>query len=169
MPVVSVLWGLGLLAAISLSLLWNGNMSYSLVRNGLEVATSNATADAAVNRAVVALFDPRPEQRWRPDGERHGFEFEGTSIKVSIQDELGKIDLNQAPPALLAGLFAAVGQSKETAYLLTCRVVLRRGGLHVQEALALTEHDLDPRRGSVLVRCGKGVRRRAIGTAALVV
>jgi site-specific recombinase XerD len=42
-------------------------------------------------------------------------------------------------------------------------VVLWRAGLRVQEALALTEHDLDPRRGSVLVRRGKGGRRREIG------
>jgi site-specific recombinase XerD len=42
-------------------------------------------------------------------------------------------------------------------------VVLWRGGLRVQEALQVTEHDLDPRRGSVLVRCGKGGRRREIG------
>ena len=38
-----------------------------------------------------------------------------------------------------------------------------RGGLRVKEALALSEHDLDPQRGSVLVRCGKGGRRREIG------
>jgi integrase len=31
-------------------------------------------------------------------------------------------------------------------------VVLWRGGLRVQEALALSERDLDPRRGSLLVR-----------------
>jgi site-specific recombinase XerC len=42
-------------------------------------------------------------------------------------------------------------------------VVLRRGGLRVQEALALTERDLDPRRGSLLVRNGRGGRRREIG------
>jgi integrase len=42
-------------------------------------------------------------------------------------------------------------------------VVLWRGGLRVQEALALTERDLDPRRGSVLVRRGKGGRRREVG------
>ncbi len=42
-------------------------------------------------------------------------------------------------------------------------VALWRGGLRVQEALALTEPDLDPRRGSVLVRNGKGGRRREIG------
>jgi site-specific recombinase XerD len=42
-------------------------------------------------------------------------------------------------------------------------VVLWRAGLRIQEALALAEHDLDPRRGSVLVRNGKGGRRREIG------
>jgi hypothetical protein len=42
-------------------------------------------------------------------------------------------------------------------------VVLWRSGLRIQEALALGEHDLDPRRGSLLVRSGKGGRRREIG------
>jgi site-specific recombinase XerC len=42
-------------------------------------------------------------------------------------------------------------------------VMLWRGGLRVQEALALSEHDLDQQRGSVLVRRGKGGRRREVG------
>ena len=42
-------------------------------------------------------------------------------------------------------------------------VVLWRAGLRVQEALALAENDLDPRRGSLLVRNGKGGRRREVG------
>jgi site-specific recombinase XerD len=42
-------------------------------------------------------------------------------------------------------------------------VVLWRGGLRIQEALALVEHDLDHRRGSILVRSGKGGRRREVG------
>jgi site-specific recombinase XerD len=42
-------------------------------------------------------------------------------------------------------------------------VVLWRAGLRIQEALALAEHDLDHRRGSILVRAGKGGRRREIG------
>ncbi len=35
--------------------------------------------------------------------------------------------------------------------------------MRIQEALALTEGDLDPRRGAVLVRRGKGGRRREVG------
>ena len=42
-------------------------------------------------------------------------------------------------------------------------VVLWRGGLWVQEALDLTESDLDARRGSILVRAGKGNKRREVG------
>jgi site-specific recombinase XerD len=42
-------------------------------------------------------------------------------------------------------------------------VVLWRGGLRVQEALELTESDLDESRGSVLVRHGKGGKPREIG------
>ena len=41
--------------------------------------------------------------------------------------------------------------------------VLWRSGLRVQEALDLTELDLDRCRGSLLVRRGKGGRRREVG------
>ena len=42
-------------------------------------------------------------------------------------------------------------------------VVLWRAGLRVQEALALAEHGLHVRRGSVLVCNGKGGRRPEVG------
>jgi len=41
--------------------------------------------------------------------------------------------------------------------------VLWRAGLRIHEALALSERDLDRRRGSLLVRRGKGGRRREVG------
>jgi hypothetical protein len=42
-------------------------------------------------------------------------------------------------------------------------VVLWRAGMRICEALALAEADLDARRGSLLVRRGKGGRRREVG------
>ena len=42
-------------------------------------------------------------------------------------------------------------------------VVLWRSGLRVSEALALSESDLDPGRGAILVRRGKGGKRREVG------
>jgi site-specific recombinase XerC len=42
-------------------------------------------------------------------------------------------------------------------------VVLWRAGLRISEALALGEGDLDPARGALLVRRGKGDKRREVG------
>ena len=42
-------------------------------------------------------------------------------------------------------------------------VILWRAGLRIQEALAPAESDLDQRRGALLVRRGKGGRRREVG------
>src|SRR5690349_23794474 len=41
--------------------------------------------------------------------------------------------------------------------------ILWRAGLRISEALALTESDLDARTGAVLVRSGKGGKRRMVG------
>jgi site-specific recombinase XerC len=40
--------------------------------------------------------------------------------------------------------------------------VLWRGGQRISEALALSETDVDPARGSVLIRHGKGDKRREV-------
>jgi site-specific recombinase XerC len=42
-------------------------------------------------------------------------------------------------------------------------VILWRSGLRISEALALAETDLEPTRGSLLVRRGKGGKRREVG------
>src|ERR671938_76976 len=42
-------------------------------------------------------------------------------------------------------------------------VVLWRAGLRINEALSLSESDLDQRRGSILIRHGKNDRRREVG------
>jgi site-specific recombinase XerD len=42
-------------------------------------------------------------------------------------------------------------------------VLLWRAGLRINEALSLTETDLDERRGSILIRHGKNDRRREVG------
>jgi site-specific recombinase XerD len=42
-------------------------------------------------------------------------------------------------------------------------VILWRAGLRINEALTLAETDLEPRRGSILVRHGKGGKRREVG------
>ena len=70
------------------------------------------------------------------------------------------------PPTVeeIIAVMRHAGADRHGAWLRALIVVLWRGGLRIQEALALAERDLDPRRPSVLVRNGKGGRRREIGT-----
>jgi integrase len=57
----------------------------------------------------------------------------------------------------------AAGQSTDGARLRALIIILWRAGLRIGEALDLAETDLDPTRGAVLVRKGKGGRRREVG------
>jgi integrase len=69
------------------------------------------------------------------------------------------------PPTVeeIIAVMRAAGDSPEGVRLRGVIVVLWRAGLRISEALALTESDLDPVRGAVTVRHGKGGKRREVG------
>ncbi|MGH3267447.1 MAG: tyrosine-type recombinase/integrase, partial [Trebonia sp.] len=63
----------------------------------------------------------------------------------------------------IIAVMRAAGEGPNGARLRGVIVMLWRAGLRISEALALAETDLDPDRGAVMVRAGKGGRRREIG------
>jgi integrase len=70
-------------------------------------------------------------------------------------------------PPRVEEIVAVMRQAGETDHGLRLRaliVVLWRAGLRICKAMALTEPDLDTGRGSVLIRQGKGGKRREVGT-----
>jgi general secretion pathway protein K len=123
MPIVATLWSLVLLAAIAISLAFSGNISYRLAQNSFQIAEENALADAAVNRAVLALLDPRITDRRLFNGIAQEFEFGGASFRVRIQDELGKIDLNQTDGSTLEQLFRSAGMEPLAAEALVDKIL----------------------------------------------
>ena len=71
-----------------------------------------------------------------------------------------------ADPPTVDEIVAVMRQTSTDCHGLRLRapiVVLWPGGLRIQEALSLIESDLDARRGSVLVRQGKGNKCREVG------
>jgi site-specific recombinase XerD len=71
-----------------------------------------------------------------------------------------------ADPPTVSEIVVVMRQAGDSRHGLRLRgviVVLWRAGLRIQEALALTETDLDQRRGAVLVRHGKNDKRREVG------
>ena len=71
-----------------------------------------------------------------------------------------------ADPPTVDEIVSVMRQAKQARYgarLNGLIVVLWRTGLRIHEALSLMETDLDPRRGSILIKHGKGDRRRELG------
>ena len=112
---VVVLWVVFLLAIMVQSFSADVKTNLQITRNLIENSKARAMADGAVYHAIDILirkrkektpvFDPQPIRMKDPEG----------SIEVDIQDEAGKIDLNTAPNALLAGLFRSVGVAEDKA------------------------------------------------------
>ena len=69
------------------------------------------------------------------------------------------------PPTVeeIIAVMHAAGDGMEAVRLRGLIVALWRAGLRISEALALNESDLDPGRGAILVRRGKGGKRREVG------
>jgi integrase len=69
------------------------------------------------------------------------------------------------PPTVeeITAVMRSAGDDREGLRVRAVIVMLWRAGLRISEALALSESDLDPGRGAVLVRRGKGGKRREVG------
>jgi site-specific recombinase XerD len=69
------------------------------------------------------------------------------------------------PPTVeeIVAVMRAVGDRADGQRLRALVVLLWRAGLRISEALALQETDLDDIRGAILVRRGKGGKRREVG------
>jgi general secretion pathway protein K len=80
-------------------------------------------AEAGLMRAIYALQDPQPQQRWTPDGRVYPFAFDGAKVNVSIISEVGKVDLNAASPDVLQNLFRAAGMSDNDTQALVRNIV----------------------------------------------
>lgn len=119
---ISVLWIAGLLAIMAASFVSASRTEARFARNQQENAKAEALADAGVQRAALGLLEIDPQRAWRPDGRVYRFALGEGDIQVSIRDEDGKIDLNEASIELLAGLFAALDLDPETAQTMAERI-----------------------------------------------
>jgi general secretion pathway protein K len=120
---LSVLWITGLLAVIAASFASSTRTEARLARHQIANAKAEALADGAVHRAVLGLLEPNPERGWRADRTLRQLSLGEGRVEIAIEDEDGKIDLNAAPPALLAGLFGALGLDPAAAQALAARIV----------------------------------------------
>ncbi|QDH70988.1 type II secretion system minor pseudopilin [Marilutibacter alkalisoli] len=75
------------------------------------LAAGNA-ARAGLEYALTRIELDDPRRQWQPDGQPHAWRYAGAEIEVTIIDEGGKVDLNQADMTLLAGLLRVLGSEQ---------------------------------------------------------
>lgn len=107
---ILVLWATMLLTVIAGSFAYATRTDMSVLGNAVLRARAEAAADAGVHRAVLETLKPLTDaERWKTDGRPHDITLGEAAIRVSLQDESAKIDINSASPVLLRGLFLSVG------------------------------------------------------------
>jgi general secretion pathway protein K len=107
------LWVLVLLSLLAAAFSLEARSSSRIARNMTENAAARAAADAGVQRVILDLETPAQAPThavsFQANGTPYVWRFGDCTVYISVRDEASKIDLNKAPEALLAALFASVG------------------------------------------------------------
>jgi len=119
---LAVLWAAMMMAIIVGSMMASSRSGALIARARLNAATLSATADAAINGAIARMLDPDPARQPPTDGRHWGVTFDGIPVRLSVQDEAGKIDLNRASEALLSRLLEIGGLSPGQAGVMADRI-----------------------------------------------
>jgi general secretion pathway protein K len=126
---VVVLWILALLAVLLLGFSRDARTELQIARNQEGSARARAIADAGISLAILGALDPASATRWHADGEAHTLRYASGTIEARVQDEGGKIDLNNAPEDMLTGLFHTLGASSGDAQQIADGIMARRTSL----------------------------------------
>jgi general secretion pathway protein K len=119
---LAVLWASMMLAIIVASLMTSGRTETLIARNRSRAAATEATADAAINGAILQMLTTDRADQPPTDARVWRMVFGGIPVLVSVQDEAGKIDLNHADGALLTRLLEVGGLAGAQARALAARI-----------------------------------------------
>jgi len=117
LALVVVLWAAILIALVAASVIRLSRDDLNLARNLTEATRAELAADSALWTSVYMIVNGGAEA-WRVDGTVYAWRIGEAEVRVRVTDELGRIDVNTAPPELLAALFAAAGADEGDAIAL---------------------------------------------------
>jgi general secretion pathway protein K len=116
LALLAVLWVVALLSVMALDVLAAARRESATAEDLAARARLDAAADAGLTLGIHALLqvaaEPGPrrgEAPFRPGSPPIEERFAGVRLSITIEDESGKIDLNQSESRLIAALFEALG------------------------------------------------------------
>ena len=116
-----VLWTLVLLALLTAQVTGAGRSVAVMAAALRQSAQLRQAADGAVYETIWHMLDGGGDY-WPPGAGQRDLAEPGAQVRVTIEDERGKMDVNQVPPPLLAGLFTALGADSSTAQSLATAI-----------------------------------------------
>lgn len=118
-----VLWLIALLTALIGAFALTARVELLQGRVLGKGAEAQEIARAAIEYALVRVADTDPASHWLPDGRTYRWDFAGSRVEISIVDETGKVDLNQADVTLLSALIKTVAGDSAPAAQLAAAIV----------------------------------------------
>ncbi len=140
---VMVIWVLALMALMAASFLAEARVELRRTGNLRERAVAEALAEAGIHIALARILAEQGAtlpQRWTQP-------LSGGEVAITLIDERGKIDLNEAEPALLAGLFESRGVPSRGAAALAAAIADFRDRDHAHSIDGAEDGDYPPGSG----------------------
>ncbi|MGJ0486192.1 MAG: general secretion pathway protein GspK [Methylomicrobium sp.] len=114
---VLVLWVLSLLMIMAASFSLTMRRETSVIAGVTSGSKALAAAESGMAMAEMMLMNPDQTKRWHTDGNIYQIEFQDAQVRIRLEGETGKIDLNTANQVQLQQLIAQlpIESEKQTA------------------------------------------------------
>jgi general secretion pathway protein K len=136
---IGVLLMVALLAALTVAAMAQLRADAHLVANMISLATAHHAAEAGVQRGLYELAAPRTDAAWPADGTAQELGFGEATVRVTLSDAAGRIDLNLAPEALLERLAERAPGGAAAGRALAEQIAARRRSAPFQSVEELAE------------------------------
>jgi general secretion pathway protein K len=120
---VSVLCAAAILAIIVASVLATSRSEIRLARQDQQIAELGTIAGGVLNIAILRLLDPSISMQVPVDATPFTVSFAEHLLRLTVQDEAGKIDLNMVRPDLLLRLLISTGVDPIAAQTVADRIL----------------------------------------------
>jgi general secretion pathway protein K len=145
---VAVIWSLGLIALLGMAVMVGARYRTRVATNYTSVAAAEATAESAINLAIATALPGSigphvkfPLRCMMPGGER---------VRVIIEEETGKIDLNTTSHSTLNRFFTALTRDQSLGARIAGRIVELRNPKTTDSNAGATNAPSGPRFATIM-------------------
>lgn len=119
---IAVLWLLALLTLLATSAVALSTSHRRAVQRLTQSVELDARADSAIRVTLLRIMAPSTPNERVPAGVLQRVDVPGGAVDVTVERDLGLIDINTASPSLIFAVFAASGVAEEQAHSLADRI-----------------------------------------------